>query len=157
MRCALAHSEQIIIAALPVPVHRRHHPPPESGVASGLIEARWKDEHGTLQGATFRFLAILWKQQGNWKLVATQSTQFGWPPNANCSPPFRCRDRERRTSSSDPVILRIRRERLRWCEIREFRLMRPRSRDAGSGDAFPSQEVFSPAPVLRGQWSGCYS
>lgn len=51
----------------------------DSAVASGLIEARWKDEHGSLQGSTFRFLAILQKEQGDWKLVATQSTKFGQP------------------------------------------------------------------------------
>jgi len=51
----------------------------DSAVASGLIEARWKDEHGSLRGSTFRFLAIPRKQQGDWKLVATQSTKFGQP------------------------------------------------------------------------------
>jgi ketosteroid isomerase-like protein len=51
----------------------------DSAVASALIEARWKDEHGSLKGSTFRFLAILRKQQGDRKLVATQSTKFGQP------------------------------------------------------------------------------
>jgi uncharacterized protein (TIGR02246 family) len=45
-------------------------------IASGLIEANWKDEHGNPQRSTFRFLALLQKQKGNWKLVATQSTKF---------------------------------------------------------------------------------
>jgi hypothetical protein len=35
----------------------------ESAIASGLIHASWKDEHGTAQRGTFRFLAILQKQQ----------------------------------------------------------------------------------------------
>lgn len=48
----------------------------ESAIASGLIQASWKDDHGSAQQATFRFLAMLQKQQGGWKLVATQSTRF---------------------------------------------------------------------------------
>jgi ketosteroid isomerase-like protein len=51
----------------------------DTAVSSGLIESRWKDEHGSPQGSTFRFLAILRKQQSDWKLVATQSTKFGQP------------------------------------------------------------------------------
>ena len=48
----------------------------DSAVASGLINASWKDEHGVTQRATLRFLAMLQMQQGDWKLVATQSTRF---------------------------------------------------------------------------------
>lgn len=48
----------------------------ESAVVSGLIEASWKDDTGTVQGSTFRFLAMLQNQKGDWKLVATQSTKF---------------------------------------------------------------------------------
>jgi ketosteroid isomerase-like protein len=48
----------------------------DSAVASGLIEASWKDDQGSLLRLTSRFLAMLQKQKGNWKLVATQSTKF---------------------------------------------------------------------------------
>ena len=48
----------------------------DCAITSGLIEASWKDEHENLQGSTFRFLAVLRKQKGDWKLVATQSTKF---------------------------------------------------------------------------------
>lgn len=51
----------------------------ESAVVSGLIEASWKDESGTIQKSTFRFLAMLQRQTGGWKLVATQSTKFHKP------------------------------------------------------------------------------
>lgn len=51
----------------------------ESAVVSGLIEASWKDESGTMQKSTFRFLAMLQNQKGDWKLVATQSTKFYKP------------------------------------------------------------------------------
>ena len=52
----------------------------DCAVTSGLIEVSWKDEHENLQGSTFRFLAVLRKQEGDWKLVATQSTKFNKPP-----------------------------------------------------------------------------
>ena len=52
-----------------------------SAVASGLIDASWKDEQGKLQQMTVRFLAMLRKQKGEWKLVATQSTRFNKPSN----------------------------------------------------------------------------
>ena len=52
-----------------------------SAVASGLIDASWKDEQGKLQQMTVRFLAMLRKQKGEWKLVATQSTRFNKPRN----------------------------------------------------------------------------
>lgn len=45
-------------------------------VASGLIEASWKDAQGNLQSSTFRFLAMLLREKGDWKLVGTQSTRF---------------------------------------------------------------------------------
>jgi ketosteroid isomerase-like protein len=48
----------------------------ESAVVSGLIVASWKDDTGTVKGSTFRFLAMLQNQKGDWKLVATQSTKF---------------------------------------------------------------------------------
>jgi uncharacterized protein (TIGR02246 family) len=48
----------------------------DSAVASGLIDASWKDEQGKTQQITVRFLAVLSKQNGKWKLVATQSTRF---------------------------------------------------------------------------------
>lgn len=51
----------------------------DSAIASGLIEARWKDEQGKMQQMRFRFLAMLQKQKGEWKLVATQSTRFSKP------------------------------------------------------------------------------
>jgi ketosteroid isomerase-like protein len=51
----------------------------DSAVASGLIDASWKDEHGQAQQMTVRFLAVLAKQKGEWKLVATQSTRFNKP------------------------------------------------------------------------------
>ena len=51
----------------------------DCAVASGLIEAGWRDEHGGRQSATFRFLAMLQKQKGDWKVVATQSTKFNKP------------------------------------------------------------------------------
>ena len=51
----------------------------DCAIASGLIEANWKDEHDDLQRSTFRFLALLQKQKGDWKLVATQSTKFNKP------------------------------------------------------------------------------
>jgi uncharacterized protein (TIGR02246 family) len=51
----------------------------DSAVASGLIDASWKDEHGQVQQMTVRFLAVLAKQKGEWKLVATQSTRFNKP------------------------------------------------------------------------------
>ena len=53
----------------------------DSAVASGLIDASWKDEHGKTQQITVRFLAMLQKQKGEWKLVATQSTRFNKPSN----------------------------------------------------------------------------
>ena len=51
----------------------------DCAITSGLIEAGWKDEHENSQRATFRFLAVLQKQKGDWKLVATQSTRFNKP------------------------------------------------------------------------------
>lgn len=51
----------------------------DSAIASGLIEASWKDEQGTMQKISLHFLAMLQKQQGEWKLVATQSTRFNRP------------------------------------------------------------------------------
>lgn len=51
----------------------------DTAVASGLIEARWKDEQGKMQQVSLRFLAMLQKQNGEWKLVATQSTRFNRP------------------------------------------------------------------------------
>ena len=51
----------------------------DCAIASGLIEATWKDSQGRMQRMTFRFLAILKKQKGEWKLVATQSTRFNKP------------------------------------------------------------------------------
>ena len=48
----------------------------DCATTSGLIEASWKDEQENPQGSTFRFLAVLRKQKGDWKLVATQSTKF---------------------------------------------------------------------------------
>ena len=51
----------------------------DCAIASGLIEANWKDEHDNPQESTFRFLALLQKQKGDWKLVATQSTKFNKP------------------------------------------------------------------------------
>jgi ketosteroid isomerase-like protein len=53
----------------------------DSAVASGLIEASWKDEQGKMQQITVRFLAMLQKQKGQWSLVATQSTRFNKPGN----------------------------------------------------------------------------
>jgi ketosteroid isomerase-like protein len=53
----------------------------DSAVASGLIDASWKDEQGKTQQVTVRFLAVLSKQNGEWKLVATQSTRFNKPGN----------------------------------------------------------------------------
>jgi ketosteroid isomerase-like protein len=53
----------------------------DSAVASGLIDASWKDEQGKTQQITVRFLAMLQKQKGEWKLVATQSTRFDKPGN----------------------------------------------------------------------------
>jgi uncharacterized protein (TIGR02246 family) len=50
-----------------------------SAVASGLTDATWKDEQGKMQQLTVRFLAMLQKQKGEWKLVATQSTKFNRP------------------------------------------------------------------------------
>ena len=52
-----------------------------SAVASGLIDASWKDGEGKTQQITVRFLAVLSKQNGKWKLVATQSTRFNKPGN----------------------------------------------------------------------------
>jgi uncharacterized protein (TIGR02246 family) len=54
----------------------------DCAIASGLIEASWKDEHDNPQRSTFRFLAVLQKQQGSWKLVATQSTKLTRPAEA---------------------------------------------------------------------------
>lgn len=51
----------------------------DSATASGLIEASWKDEQKKTH-ITLRFLAMLQKQKGKWKLVATQSTRF-YAPN----------------------------------------------------------------------------
>jgi ketosteroid isomerase-like protein len=51
----------------------------DSAIASGLIEASWKDEQGKMRQITLRFLAMLQKQKGEWKLVATQSTRFSRP------------------------------------------------------------------------------
>lgn len=48
----------------------------DSAIASGLIEAAWKDEQGKTQQLTLRFLAMLQKQKDEWRLVATQSTRF---------------------------------------------------------------------------------
>jgi hypothetical protein len=53
----------------------------DSALASGLIDASWKDEQGKVQKMTVRFLAMLQKQKGDWKLVATQSTRFNKPSN----------------------------------------------------------------------------
>lgn len=50
-----------------------------SAVTSGLIKASWKDDRRTIQRLTLRFLAMLQKQNGNWKLVATESTKFNNP------------------------------------------------------------------------------
>jgi uncharacterized protein (TIGR02246 family) len=54
----------------------------DCAIASGLIEASWKDEHDNRQRSTFRFLAVLQKQQGSWKPVATQSTKLTRPAEA---------------------------------------------------------------------------
>jgi uncharacterized protein (TIGR02246 family) len=51
----------------------------EGAAASGLIEASWKDDTGTVQRSTFRFLAVLQNQKDVWRLVATQSTKFNKP------------------------------------------------------------------------------
>jgi ketosteroid isomerase-like protein len=51
----------------------------DSAVASGFIHASWKDEQGKMQKMTFRFLAMLQKQKGEWRLVATQSTRLNNP------------------------------------------------------------------------------
>lgn len=51
----------------------------KSAVVSGLIRATWVDEKGEPQKITVRFLAMLQKQSGEWKLVATQSTRFMEP------------------------------------------------------------------------------
>jgi ketosteroid isomerase-like protein len=51
----------------------------DSAVASGLTDASWKDEQGKMRQLTVRFLAMLQKQKGEWKLVATQSTKFNRP------------------------------------------------------------------------------
>ena len=51
----------------------------DSAVTSGFIYARWKDEQGKMQNMTFRFLAMLQKQKGEWRLVATQSTRLTIP------------------------------------------------------------------------------
>ena len=48
----------------------------DCAIASGLTEANWKNERDNPQRSTFRFLALLQKQKGDWKLVATQSTKF---------------------------------------------------------------------------------
>jgi uncharacterized protein (TIGR02246 family) len=48
----------------------------DCAITSGLIEASWKNEQENPQGSTFRFLVVLRKQKGDWKLVATQSTNF---------------------------------------------------------------------------------
>jgi ketosteroid isomerase-like protein len=53
----------------------------DSAVVSGLIDARWKDEQGKMQLLTFRFLAMLQRQKGDWRLVATQSSRFNKPGN----------------------------------------------------------------------------
>ena len=53
----------------------------DSAVASGLIDASWRDEQGKTQQMTVRFLAVLRRQKGEWKLVATQSTRFNKPSN----------------------------------------------------------------------------
>jgi ketosteroid isomerase-like protein len=50
-----------------------------SAVSSGAIHANWKDEQGKVQQMTFRFLAMLQKQKGEWRLVATQSTRLNKP------------------------------------------------------------------------------
>jgi ketosteroid isomerase-like protein len=42
----------------------------DSAIASGLIDARWKDEQGKTQQITVRFLAMLQKQKGEWKLAS---------------------------------------------------------------------------------------
>jgi uncharacterized protein (TIGR02246 family) len=51
----------------------------DCAIASGLTEASWQDEHENSQTSTFRFLAVLKKQKGDWRLVATQSTKFNKP------------------------------------------------------------------------------
>src|SRR4029077_14527036 len=51
----------------------------DCAIVSGLIEASWRDRQGRMQQMTFRFLATLKKQNGEWKLVATQSTRFNKP------------------------------------------------------------------------------
>ena len=53
----------------------------DSAVISGLIDASWKDEAGKMQQMTVRFLAMLQRQSGEWKLVATQSTKLKKPSN----------------------------------------------------------------------------
>jgi ketosteroid isomerase-like protein len=53
----------------------------DCAVASGLIDASWRDEQGKTQQITVRFLAVLRRQKGEWKLVATQSTRFNKPSN----------------------------------------------------------------------------
>jgi len=53
----------------------------DSAVASGLIDASWKDEQGKTQHIMVRFPAMLQKQKGEWKIVATQSTRFNKPSN----------------------------------------------------------------------------
>lgn len=51
----------------------------DGAIVSGLIDAQWKDEHGKIQMLTFRFLAMLQRQRGDWRLVATQSSRFSKP------------------------------------------------------------------------------
>ena len=50
-----------------------------SAIASGLINASWKDEPGKLQQITLSFLAMLQKQGGEWRIMATQSTRLKKP------------------------------------------------------------------------------
>ena len=57
----------------------------DSAIASGLIEAGWKNEQGQMQHITLRFLAMMHKQKGEWKLVATQSTRFNRPNSQQSS------------------------------------------------------------------------
>lgn len=48
----------------------------DCAIASGLIEAGWKDERENPHMSTFLFLAVLERHRADWKLVATQSTRF---------------------------------------------------------------------------------
>src|SRR5215467_2072944 len=50
-----------------------------TAIASGLISAQGKKLDGTTFDVKARFLAVLVKQQGNWQLVATQSSSIKRP------------------------------------------------------------------------------